>query len=244
MKKIVDYILSGKGIGFKWLLCFSVIVSIFFGLIIKNVGNSLVPSIQEVADQILPVKVEDGHIVTPDGIDKQLKLQVSENLPEFQIPFSIRTDVDALEEKDLQPGIYLTRTALYNVVNGEMEVKEIRGSFEIPKGDYSDLLKTTMTYVALISVAFSVLVCFVSFTILALFCSVTAHILLKIFKKQADFSFRMRLSTCAIILMYFLKYLAELSGTSVGLSFVLVLIILFQALFIYRGVDKIKSSQK
>lgn len=244
MKKIVDYVLNGKGIGFKWLLCFSVIVSIFFGFLIKNMGNRMVPSIQEAAEQILPVKIEEGRIVTPDGLDKQLKIRVSEDLPEFQIPFSIRTDVDTLEEKDLQPGIYLTRTALYNVVDGKIEVREIKGSLEIPQGDYSDFLKTTMTYIALASATLSVFVYFVSFAVLALFCSVTAHILLKIFKKQADFSFRMRLSTCAIILMFFLKYLAQFSGTIVNFSFVLILIILFQALFIYRGVEKEKSSQK
>ena len=235
MKKVVDYILDGNGIGFKWLLLFSCLVSIFFGVLIKNFGDSLVPSIQNTAQQILPIKVEEGRIVTPHGIDKRFKMHVSDELPEFELPFSINTTVDTLETKNLEPGIYLTRTAFYNVANGRMEVRELKGSFEIPQGDYSHMLKQTMTYLALISTIISVFICFVSFVVLALVCTLTAKIILKLFHKTADFAFQLRLSVCGIIFMYSLKYFVELTGAPINFWLIFTLIVLFQALFIYKG---------
>ena len=192
MQKLVNYILNGKGFGLRWLFLFSVILSLILSVLIKYYGNEFVPSLQEAAQQILPIKVVDGKMVTPDGIDKTIQMKLSENLPEVSFPFYVRTTVDSLEVKNLQPGIYMTKTAVYTVNNDKVEVRELSGSFEIPQGDYTDTFKNIITYAAVFCGLIMVPFFFILFLLLALIFTLTALGLLKMFEKQAEFDFRMR----------------------------------------------------
>ena len=235
MQHIVNYILRGKGYGLCRLLLFSVVLSLFFSIVIKRFGNNYAPALQNVAQQILPIKVTDGIIAEPEGIDRTIQVQLSENLPEFTFPLYFNTTVDSLDTQNLQPGIYITRRTVYSVSNDKVETKGFSGSFEIPQGDYTPFFKSIVTYVAIFCFLIMIPSFFVLFSFLSFVFSFTALILLKIFGKQGGFDFRMRLSSCSVILMYGLKYLIALTAANISFLFIAILILIFQGIFIYKG---------
>ena len=60
MKNIINYIKFGRGIGARWLFLYAIIVAIVLGISVKTVGYYATPTLQNVADQLLPIKVENG----------------------------------------------------------------------------------------------------------------------------------------------------------------------------------------
>ncbi|MDE7390327.1 MAG: hypothetical protein K2M82_05230, partial [Lachnospiraceae bacterium] len=136
MKKITDYIINGRGFGILPLLLFTLIVTIIFSIKLKNIGDSAVPYAQQVADQILPIKIEHGRVITPNDIKQTFKIKISEDMPEVQIPFVIDTTVDTLNPTKLKEGIYLTKTAFYTVGQRQTKVMALSDSLDIPQGDY------------------------------------------------------------------------------------------------------------
>ena len=147
MKKLLNYVKSGKGCGIMWLLVFTLFVSAFMGVGVKILGNEFVPTLQNVADKLLPIKTENGVIVEPENTVKSFALEVN---GQALFPIVLDTTVDTIDTSGLQPGIYISKKSLYAVGQSETRVLNFSQNMDLPSGDYADLFKKFATYTALI----------------------------------------------------------------------------------------------
>ena len=65
MKKLINYVLNGEGLGAKYLLVLALVVSIIVSIMLRIGGSEAIPYAQSIADQMLPVKVQNGRVITP-----------------------------------------------------------------------------------------------------------------------------------------------------------------------------------
>ena len=65
MNRIKNYILNGQGLGIKYLAALAILASLVFAIFVRVEGAQYIPYAQEVADQMLPIKIVDGQIVQP-----------------------------------------------------------------------------------------------------------------------------------------------------------------------------------
>ena len=147
MERIFNYIARGKGWGIKWLLLFTLVVTVVYAAGIRSVGNrTLVPAAQEVADRFLPIRVEEGIVVEPTDTVKNYTLVLGdENDADAEtIEFVMNTGVDSLNTEELDNGLYLTRKAIYTVVGGKTEIRKLESSFYLPQGDYTDVFNSIL----------------------------------------------------------------------------------------------------
>ena len=79
MKKIINYIAGGQGLGIKFTALLALLLSIVFGATVKVMGSDAVPYAQQIADQMLPIKVVNGQIVEPADTYKVVHLRFNED---------------------------------------------------------------------------------------------------------------------------------------------------------------------
>lgn len=195
MEKIFKYIKNGEGIGAKYLLVYALIVAITYGAAFKVLGNMAAPSLQSIADQLFPIKIENGVIVEPANTIKDIKIGIEG----YDIPFILDTRIDAVDTNGLKNGIYISRKSVYVVDKDQVRVHNFKSSMYLPKDDYTGIFKSYATGIALV---FAVMV-FISFYImyLALCCfyAFLADILAKHIRINMDYAASMRLSTVTYI---------------------------------------------
>lgn len=204
MQKIFNYILKGQGLGVKFLILLALVMSLVIATVVKVKGNDFVPYAQQVADQMLPIKIENGVVVRPYNTFKQASIQLNDYSSPFYIPFVIDTSVDTFDASDLKPGVYMSRTAFYTVQRNEVRMLRLEGNVEILKADYTEVFKSWMTWFAVIFGIISIFFLFILYFILALFYSLCAKVITWMTSVNLDFDQRMRLSSVALITAYIL----------------------------------------
>lgn len=143
MQKILNYILNGNGLGFKFLGIFSLIVAVLLAVFLRISGSSLIPYAQSAADQLLPIKIVNGIITEPENTVRTVRLQIGhENL---SLPVVLDTTADSLDTENLKPGVYITRTQIYTINQNQVKITKLSNSFDIPKGDYRSIYSYFMT---------------------------------------------------------------------------------------------------
>ncbi len=205
MKKILDYIRYGEGLGIKFLLPFSLIVAIFLAATVKIEGNDvLVPAAQKVADEFLPIKIENGVIVEPADTVKTYSIAFDDenNDVNSNINVVLDTKVDYFEPSELKQGIYISRRALYSVTKRETKMYNFEESLYIPQGDYSDLFKTILNWSVLFVGIFGFIGVAIGFFIAIIFYAVCSYAVSAFLGKSFLFDLRMRLSTLAFMTTY------------------------------------------
>ena len=142
MRKITSYILNGQGLGMKFLAGLSVLMALIFAIVIRVQGAAYVPYAQEIADQMLPVKVVNGQIVEPLNTFKMAQIRIEGRDTPLALPLVLDTRVTNLDANLLPQGVYVTRTNIYTVNRNQVKVIKIEGDNYIPKGDYTDVFKS------------------------------------------------------------------------------------------------------
>ena len=212
MRKIVNYIKFGRGIGASWLFLYALIGAIIFGVMCRSLGYVATPALQNVADQLLPIKVENGVIVEPENVIKAVKFE-SEDLGQF--PVVLDTTVDAIDTVNLASGIYISKVAVYFVEPQKTTMQYFRGSVDLPKEDYTDLFKKMSVYGGLIMGVFALFVLFIVYLILTAFYALFALGWAKIYKVFFSYQAAMRMSALAYIATSLLVMLLGLCGLGV-----------------------------
>lgn len=205
MEKLINYICNGQGRGLKILFLFILIMSVAKGIQFRIEADSFAPIAQAVAEQMLPIKVENGVVVEPVDVVRTASLSFGNQ--SYNLPLVLDTRYDTLDTTSLKPGAYLTRTTLYMVNNGDIRIKNLSGSFDLPKGDYTKDFAAMLNWTIIGVVLFSALVLFAVYYLLTIFyawCSVAiSYILSKknfVTKQNLDINVRMRLSVCCLIM--------------------------------------------
>lgn len=216
----MNYITNGQGLGIRFLLLLSVAVAIVVSVYTKIIGSAGVPYAQQVAEQVLPIKVEDGTVVQPENTIKNinvfndLDLDTNDN---FSVV--VNTTVDSLNINDLDYGVYLTRKALYIVSPNETKVQKLEGNFYVPMDDYTSLFNKFVNWMLIIVFPFALTFSFIIYFLLTIFYSTCAIAICALMNKKFDFDFRMRMSTVAFITTYIVFIPLSWIGVSSRLLF-------------------------
>lgn len=238
MKKLSNYIFNGKGVGLLALFVLALVSSSIFGLALKEIGDELVPVAQDAADKILPIKIEDGKVVSPENLNKTVSVELSvmndESGEMEKLDITIDTTKDELSLDSLKTGLYLSKTKVYTVADSEIKVIPLEGSFDIKKGDYTETFKSFVTYGAVIGGVIYLVTAFVFLLLFALVFAVVAAGIAKILRRQAAFDVRMRLSVCAIIGIYLIDWILGFMNWEMSFVLTCAVIILVQGFVLYR----------
>ena len=222
MERIFNYIARGKGWGIKWLLLFTLVVTVVYAAGIRSVGNrTLVPAAQEVADRFLPIRVEEGIVVEPTDTVKNYTLVLGdENDADAEtIEFVMNTGVDSLNTEGLDNGLYLTRKAIYTVAGGKTEIRKLESSFYLPQGDYTDVFNSILNQTIIFFGIFGYMILFAFYLLAVMFYACCSYAVSTLMKKKFEFDLRMRLSVLAFIATYAVFGLLGLFGFSSKIIF-------------------------
>jgi len=235
MKKIIGYIADGRGLGVKYLALLALIFGLVLGIIVKVYGQNGIPYAQQVADQMLPIKVVDGQIVEPQDTYKVVHLRLSEDSAPYPVPLVLDTVSDKLNIETLDPGAYVTRRHIYVVKDNEVRTYNLEGSFELPQDDYTGFFASILNWTALAAALIAFGGLFVLYFILTLIYSVCAMPLASLASKKMDFDRRMRLSAVVLITAYVFSWGLRLAvGLNIGTFVFFIMVIALQGFLIHK----------
>lgn len=226
MQKILNYIINGQGLGLKFLILLAFVMSLFLAVMLKVKGADFVPYAQQVADQMLPIKIENGVVTKPYNTFKQANITFNNYVKPISIPMFIDTRVDNLDTSDVKEGVYLTRTAFYTVKKNDVRIMQLSGDNEILKADYTDTFNSFLTWCAVIFGVMALCGLFMMYFVLALFYSLCAKIIIWLTSHKLDFDQRMRLSSLTIVITYILFLPINWMGGDSKLAFFIVIMAL------------------
>lgn len=232
MQKIANYISKGEGLGIKFIILASFVVSLIFSLYLRIAGADLVPLANEVVNQMLPIKIENGVVVSPVNTVRVAHISANEEI--LPLPLVLDTTIDNLDTTKAEPGIYLTRTAIYALNEHEVRMYPYEGDFEAEQADYSEGIMSALSWTAFVTFFISLLVVFISFFIAALFYSICAQILGLILSKKNSFDTRMRLSVSSFMAVYVFYFALNLIGISSSNLVFFITMIALQGYMIYK----------
>lgn len=234
MQKIFNYIVNGTGIGAKYIFIFSVVMAIAAAITIRTSGIALIPLAQNVSDQMLPIRVENGIVVEPYNTVKTAKIDLEGMKSPYLLPLVIDTTKDTLNTADLKNGLYLSRTTLYTVANNETRIRKLSGSFVLEKKDYTDFFKSSVNWIAAVSGFIGIAFWFIAYFLLSLFYSVCAMGVSALAAKKFDFDQRMRLSVLSLITVYVVFIPIEWAGFAPSKLLFFLAVIILQSLIVSR----------
>ena len=219
MNKIKAYILNGKGIGALLLFALAFVASVYLSLSMRSTLIELMPLAQGIADEILPIEVKNGVVVTPDNTVKV-----------------IDTTQDTLDTSDLAQGFYLSRTTAYVVKADEVRTMKLQNNanFNLPKQDYTEIFRTIISWTALTMAACGTIAAFLVFILLNLFYAYLAGVAAWINKTTLAFDVKMRLSAILFTAVYILARIMELIGFSLGIALFVLLMFALQIALIRK----------
>lgn len=222
MNKILNYIAHGKGVGAMILLLFSFIIAFYTAINSRIVLNDSIPYMQNISDQLLPIKIENGKVVVPENTVKEVNL-AGDKRTVYQ--FVIDTTRDELDTSALKSGLYLTRSYFYAVKQNEIRSVKLEGNLELLKQDYTPMFATAVRWlVAFIGLGGTILL-FLMFFVVAILFAFCSGLATAINKKELGFDAKMRLSTLVFIAVYLLSFVLGWVGFNLhGLLFFLVVI--------------------
>ncbi len=228
MEKLLNYIKNGRGVGIKWLLLFSLIITIFLTINLKLVGDeTFVPTAQKIADEFLPIKIENGIITDPvDTIKTYTILVGDENNNPQQIDIIMDTALDTLDMSKIKNGIFITKNALYTIANNQIEIYKFEDSIYLPKDDYTEFFSSILNWSIAFLFVFGFIGLFIFYLLATLFYAGCSYAVSLLLKKKFEFNLRMRLSMFSFIVTYTVFIFLSLFGFSSWLIFFIAVIAL------------------
>lgn len=133
MRKITSYILNGQGLGMKFLAGLSVLMALIFAIVIRVQGAAYVPYAQEIADQMLPVKVVNGQIVEPLNTFKMAQIRIEGRDTPLALPLVLDTRVTNLDANLLPQAFTLPAPTFTRLTETRSKSLRLRATTISPK---------------------------------------------------------------------------------------------------------------
>ena len=221
MQKLINYISKGKGIGALWLLLFGALIAFYSAHTMHRFLPTMVPYVQKLADDILPIKIENSKLVIP-----QEPKTITYTIGQESFVVEIDPTKDLLQEIE-KPGVYLTRSYLYTISNKEARRQILAKNLNLPKQDYTSLMYGLIKWIVWGTVLIGPFFNFVCFLIVVLFYAACTGLACALNKTPLNFSSKMRLNTVLFIGVYILSTLIRFIGLRLSLlTFFLIMIAL------------------
>ena len=232
MQKIFNYIIKGQGLGIKYILLASFIISLIFSLFIRINGADLVPYANDIINQMLPLKIENGVVVDPQNTIRVAHLK-SGNVA-IPLPIVLDTTIDTLDTTKAEKGLYLTRTAFYVINDNEVRMHTLDEDVDLIQDDYTNDIKSVLTWTAVSIFFIGILLTFIAYFILAVFYALCAQLLELIFRKKYSFDTRMRMSVLSFLAVYVFYFILSWCGLESGKLIFFITMIILQSAIIYK----------
>ncbi|MBR6409734.1 MAG: DUF1189 family protein [Alphaproteobacteria bacterium] len=228
MQKLITYIKQGKGIGALWLLIFGALVAFYSAYSVHKNLPELVPYAQKLADDILPIKIENSKLVIPQE-PKTLTYTIGKD----SVIVEIDPTKDLLQEVE-KPGFYLTRSYFYSINDREVRRQNLIKELDLPKKDYTpwmySFIKGLTWFIVLVGPLFN----FACFLIAVLFYAFCTGLSCVLNKTPLQFKTKMRLNTILFISVYVLSTLARIIGLNLSLLGFFLIMIALQLICVKR----------
>lgn len=152
MRKIMNYISSGKGFGYKYFFVFSLLICVLGGVVLGFYGRHVIqtaPEVRRMLSQMPTLKFADGKLVSPK--DTYTFVPFSEGL-NSGIFIDTRSDADI--KLNFDSGVYLTDTAMYVKLLTPQGVEQTVfdysnfGTVTMDKAVYEKMMKKAVYYSA------------------------------------------------------------------------------------------------
>ena len=240
MKKIINYIANGQGIGLKYLALLALVLGIICGVATKMITTDAIPYAQQVADQLLPIKVIGGQIVEPEDTYKVVHIRYSDDDNFYPVPIVLDTTSDVLDINLLEQGVYITKSFLYLINENEARTYKLDGDFELEQKDYTDAFTSFINWTAFSVAIFVFAGLFVFYFLMTLLYSAVAAIIAALTKVNLDFNKKMRLSMVAFVTTLILSGILKfITGLNVGMwaSVIVVVALQFYLIHLLKGFE-------
>ena len=232
MQKISNYILKGEGLGVKYILFVSIIISLLFSVYVRISGAEMIPYANDIINQMLPIKIENGVVVAPQNTIRVAQLKAGDVA--VPLPIVLDTTIDTLDTSKAENGFYLTRTAFYAINDNEVRMHALDQDIELPQSDYTDPIKSFLTWISVFMFFGGALIIFVTYFVAAIFYSLCAQILGLFFGKKYNFDMRMRMSVLSFLAVYVFYFILEWCGLNSGKLVFFITMLILQAVIIYK----------
>jgi len=212
MEKFINYIKNGKGNGLIFLLAAAVLVTIFFVFMIKQLYTDIRPRILLAAEDLLPISVEGGKIISPVDTYKTLELKLDEkDKDSFLVVLDTKSEhIDISTNKS---GLFITKDMLYLVTPNEVKkVTLVDGVFDMPR--FTDMMNQAAGAFSLVLSVVCVGVLFLVFLVKTLIVAGLGKLIYKAENKERtiDFSVLMRMGAVLVAGVEFLFFAIGFAG--------------------------------
>lgn len=232
MQKMFNYIIKGQGLGIKYIFLASFIISLIFSILVRVKGTELVPYANDIINQMLPLKIENGVVVEPQNTIRVAQLR-SGNVA-IPLPIIMDTTIDTLNTTNAEKGFYLTRTAFYVVNDNEIRMHTLDEDVDLIQDDYTDDIKSALTWTAISLFFIGILFIFITYFIATIFYALCAQILGLFFGKKYTFDVRMRLSVICFLIVYILYFILSVCGIDSSKLIFFITTLILQSITIYK----------
>lgn len=214
MEKIINYIKQGKGLGFLFLLATSVLMTIFIMLACKQVYSQLYPQFMSAADEILPITVYNGKIVSPEDTYKRIDIKlgmIDGKSKGFPVVLDTRSDNVDMPQEEL--GLFIMRDVVYVFMKDQVQRIPLQNG-ELNKSMFEEQLNYLQEIMPLVVSALLVVLFFCVSLIKVLILVFIALIMLKLKKSERVLTVDvlMRLSAIAIAFIEIIWFLLNCLG--------------------------------
>ncbi len=211
MEKFILYIKQGKGIGALFLLATAVLVTMVLMMSVKNLYSDAKPEVLLVANEFLPLTIENGKVVEPAGSYKKIDIDLGQKgRPEdlFSVVLDTRPDAQTPSINDL--GLYILTDNIYLVSPNQLKkVNFPDGSYT--KENFPGIMDDFVGYVSAVVTLVLLVMFFMAYLIKAGFVLLFTIFALKLLKQRDLISNKplMRLSAVAVALVELILFLLE-----------------------------------
>lgn len=227
MERIKDYIMNGKGWGFKFIVILALFMALFFANSVKNAGEFMIPHFQAAADALFPIKIENGVVTEPAETIKSYSV----NFDDGVIKAIIDTTVDDINAAGLPFGIYLARKNMYVVAPDKVTTYPLSGNLYFRAGDYRSQMLNAVVWMAIVS---SVMMFFIYLLLYSLWIWVfswTARVVAIVFNREVTREVEKRLSMVCVVMAVLVALGLEYLGVYGFWPFALLVVLLELWLF-------------
>lgn len=199
MEKIKNYIKNGRGLGFLFLMTASVLMTMGIMFALKSVYGQIRPQIMLVADEILPINVQAGKIVSPENVYKRVDINFGESDGKVEIfPVVLDTKSEASDMPKAEMGLFLMRDVAYLIMQDEVRRIQLHDG-EINKPLLEEKLDYFLGLSSLIMSVMMVAIIFIFSLIKSLILALLSGIILKAQQASSLFSFEAQMRLCAVV---------------------------------------------
>lgn len=197
MEKIFGYVKNGKGMGLLLLMAMAVLVTLLFSLDFKDMYQKVKPEVLTVAEEFLPITVENGRIVSPADTYKKIDFDFGETQNEknvFPIVLDTRSETSVVPEA--KQGLFIMSDMVYAISASKINKITLQdGVFD--KEKFSELMDVYSGYFSAVMVVIMVATLFFGYLLKSWLAALGCRLFLKVVSMDKMFSFNalMRLSS-------------------------------------------------